>query len=85
MAYTTASLKLITPGMGTNGIQEFNYRTSDARATVEGAGYFSDGIAKGMRLGDQVTVVVTPGYLTTIHSVSVVSATAATINAAVLV
>lgn len=85
MAYTTASLKMTVSGLGTGGVGEWNYRTADARATVEGAAYFSDAVARGMKLGDQVVVVVTPGYLTTIHSVSVLSATAATVNAAVLV
>lgn len=41
--------------------REFWYRTTDALATVQGAGYFSDGVKRGMKLGDKVTVFKTDG------------------------
>ena len=85
MAYSTANPPiLLVPGFGTNGRNVWNYTSADTRATVEGAAYFSNGISLGMKLGDTVIVVNSAGYLTTIHSVSAVTATAATVNAAVL-
>lgn len=83
MAYDASKLKLITPGMG-SGPAVWNYTSADARATVEGAGYFTETNKSGLKLGDTVFVVYTTGYVTTIHSVSAVSSNAATINAAVL-
>jgi hypothetical protein len=83
MAYATAGLKLIAKGIG-SGPKVFNYSSADARATVEAANYFTDGLDRGMKAGDTVIVVVTGTFLTTIHSVTESSADGATINAAVL-
>lgn len=83
MSYTTATLNQVAQGPG-DSPSLWIYVSPDARATVEGSAYFSNGIAKGMKLGDIVIVTYTTGYVTTVHAVSAVSSTAATINAAVL-
>jgi len=47
------------------------YKSADVIATVQGAGYFSDGIQRGMQVGDLVYVIdeTTPhGYLLTVTS-----------------
>lgn len=84
MSYTTATLNCVAQGSGDVGPSIWVYVSPDARATVEGSLYFSDGVAKGMKLGDIVIVTYTTGYVTTVHAVSVVGTTACTINAAVL-
>ena len=83
MAYTTANLNQVAQGPG-DSPSVWIYLSPDARATVEGSLFFTNGVAKGMKLGDVVIVIYTTGYLATIHSVSVVGTTACTINAAVL-
>jgi predicted amidophosphoribosyltransferase len=85
MAYTTATLNCVAQGQG-DSPSIYVYLSPDARATVEGASFFTDGVAKGMKLGDVVIVIYTTGYLATVHAVSVVTAStgATTINAAVL-
>ena len=85
MAYATTNPPiLIVPGFGTGGRNVWNYTSTDVRTTVEGAAYFSNGVSLGLKVGDTVFVVVNPGGLTTVHSVTAVTTTAATINAAVL-
>lgn len=83
MSYSNANLSCAKSGVS-GGPNIWTYVSGDARATVEGASYFSDGVTFGMKLGDPVIVVYTTGYVTTIHAVASVSGTAATINAAVL-
>ena len=56
MAYTSSTLALVNPGAGVHDTRIFTYVTPDTKDTIEGAGYFSDGISKGMRLGDAVLV-----------------------------
>lgn len=84
MAYATAGLKLVVPGMG-SGPAIWYYTSTDAHGTVEGSLYFSDSAARGMKVGDIVIVVDndTAGNVT-IHSVFVAGSTGATINAALL-
>lgn len=85
MAYSASGLKCIV--FGPSGAPNiFSYISTDAHGTVEGAGYFSDGVTYGMKVGDVVIVADsdTGPYNTTIHSVASVSGNAATINAAVL-
>jgi hypothetical protein len=82
--YSNSGLSCIAQGVS-GGPSLYVYSSVDAHGTVEGAGYFSDGVTFGMKVGDIVIVVDsdTSGN-TTIHSVASVSGTAATINAAVL-
>lgn len=85
MAYATSNPpKAIAAGIG-GGNTTWRYASADAHATVSGAGYFSNGDALGMKVGDIVFVQNTTGYTTTLHSVSAVTAGgAATVSAAVL-
>jgi hypothetical protein len=83
MSYDTTKLNLQVPGVGA-GPALWDYTSGDARATVEGASYFSDAKQRGLKVGDTVIVGYTTGYVTTVHKVASVSGNAATINAAVL-
>jgi hypothetical protein len=86
MAYSaTNPPKCLIAGVG-GGPALWVYTSADARATVEGAGYFANAATIGLKLGDIVIVVYTTGYATTVHAVSAFNAGtgAATLNAAVL-
>lgn len=54
------------------------YVSADDDATVNGASYFSNGIALGMKVGDLVYVFDTATPKGSVHFVTSVSATAAT-------
>jgi hypothetical protein len=88
MAYvTTNSPKCILSGFG-GSPSIFVYTSGDAHTIVDDAGYFTNGKAIGMKLGDIVYVVndTAAAYTATLHAVSVVSAAGAvTISAAVLI
>ncbi len=59
--------------------REWLYVTaSDADATIVGAGYFADGAAKGMAVGDVVDVVATTGPKYKRYQVTAVSAATGT-------
>lgn len=76
MAYTTATLSKTSSGIGSGGVNIWTYSTTDALATVVGASYFSDGIAKGMKVGDVVLLLIS--NILKAGSITSVSATAAT-------
>jgi hypothetical protein len=63
MAYVSANLNIIAmpfgSGVGGNAPAVFTYLNSaaDSDATIVGAGYFSDGVVKGMKVGDLVDAV----------------------------
>lgn len=60
----------------------FRYTTAaDADATIVGASYFSDGVTKGMRVGDVVDVIATTGPKYKRYQVASVSGDAATVAA----
>jgi hypothetical protein len=64
------------------GPRQFAYQTaSDSDATIVGAGYFSDGVLKGMRTGDVVDVIATTGPKYKRYQVASVSGDAATVAA----
>ena len=84
MAYQTGYLAVDNIG-GLNNAQVWTYHTADSAATIGGAGYISDAVARGMQLGDIVIVVqsatVPNGAATgvSVYAVSAISAGAATI------
>ena len=84
MAYaTTNPPRLVIPSIG-SGPQLWIYTSADDDATVNGAGYFTDGVTLGMRVGDHVLVTDTATPKTSVHGVASVSgATATTAFAAV--
>jgi hypothetical protein len=79
MAYTSATLSCANHVVGA-APQIWIYTTTDAHTDVDAAGYFSDGVAKGVRVNDICIVVDTDSATCTVHSFS----SATTINAATL-
>lgn len=56
MSYSTSTPpQLLVPSMG-GGMAVWGYKSADSVATVIAAGYFSDGSALGMKLGDCVLI-----------------------------
>jgi hypothetical protein len=85
MPYNSNYLSCVTPHGGLSGSNLWFYTTTDNAATIAGAGYFSDGIAKGMGVNDVVIVTqvtalpnTTPTGIS-VYVVSAVTATAATV------
>ena len=86
MAYVTSnppqmqSAGALTRGNPAAGSSEptacniWNYISTDAAATVNGAGYFTNGGDLGMKLYDIVIIVNTTGALVSISRVSTVAA-----------
>lgn len=60
MAFTPSSLCLKWQPFNTSSVapKEFCYVSTDASTAVAASGYFSDGYARGMRLGDILETVV---------------------------
>jgi hypothetical protein len=82
MAYVPDNLCLIAQPVGGIVPRLFVYQTAaDADATIVGAGYFSDGVTKGMRVGDLVEVAATTGPKYKKYQVASVSGAAATVAA----
>lgn len=83
MAYVPDNLRMTYDGgIGGSVARHFSYTTAaDADATIVGAGYFSDGVSKGMRVGDMVSVVATTGPKFKSYQVASVSGNAATVAA----
>lgn len=75
MTYSTANQPRMIGGSLNASPRLWLYSSTDAAATVDGAGYFTDGYTLGMRLGDQVIVVNTTSKITTWHYVAAASAT----------
>lgn len=55
--------------------QTWLYVSTDTAATVAGSGYFTNGKALGMRVGDTLYATKSDTNATTIHRVTVVNAT----------
>jgi hypothetical protein len=73
MAYNPKLLRAIAAS-GFDSGTTWVYGPGDPHATVEGAGYFTDGGQKGMRVGDLVFVIESAAGGTTCHSVTAVAA-----------
>ena len=54
---------------------------ADADATIVGAGYFADGVSRGMAVGDLVDVIATTGPKYKRYQAASVSGTAVTVAA----
>lgn len=74
MAYVTSNPPACTTQTLT-GASIWTYKSADPIATVDGAGYFSNGGDLGMKVGDIVFIVDTANSLSTISQVSTVSST----------
>ena len=87
MAYNSTGNppSLVSQGFGGKPFRVFAYKSSDTGATVAGAGYFTNGMQLGMRVGDVLTNTVlstagTPTYAGHAEGrVSAVSSTGATV------
>lgn len=83
MAYVADNLAMVYQTMGAQGSlpRHFVYSTvSDSDATITGAGYFADGVTKGLRLGDTVTCYASTGPKFKTYQVTTVSGAAATVS-----
>jgi len=56
MAYTPASLGMVSNSGGPLGMSTWTYDTVDTNATVYAIGYISDALERGMQKGDLVYV-----------------------------
>ena len=84
MAYTPDNLLMSTNPVGGGAYPRLFYyydAAAESDATLVGAGFFSDGVTKGMRKGDLIDVVqvATPKYKR--YQVLSTSGTAATVQA----
>jgi hypothetical protein len=78
MAYETSNPPhVLVAGIGNNPTV-WSYRDGDDDATVNGAGYFTDGVTLGMKVGDMVWVYDTATPKGSLHFVTSVSGQAAT-------
>lgn len=84
MAYVPANLFILSQPLGSSEYPRvFGYYDSAASAdsTIVGSGWFSDGVLKGMRVGDIVDVVQTGTAKYKRYQVASVSGNAATVAA----
>ncbi|TGR84538.1 hypothetical protein EN866_33280 [Mesorhizobium sp. M2D.F.Ca.ET.223.01.1.1] len=82
MAYVADNLSLADTQLGGYQPRYWHYTTaSDSDATIVGAGYFADGVTKGMKVGDIVDVVATTGPKYKRYQCASVSGAAATVAA----
>lgn len=82
MAYVPNNLSLVAKPLG-QGPKVFIYwdTAPESDATLVGSGYFSDGVTKGMAVGDLVDVVQSGTAKYKRYQVASVSGTAATVAA----
>jgi hypothetical protein len=81
MGYVADNLSLVVAGIEGRSPNIFVHNAvADNNAAITGAGYFSDGVLKGMKVGDLVHVIATgPKYK--LYQVASVSGDAATVAA----
>jgi hypothetical protein len=70
MAYSTSNPPVLLQ-QPIAGLRLWYYSSADAAATVDAAGYFTNGFDLGMRANDQIFVYNTAGSITTWHRVMV--------------
>ena len=80
MAYNTSNPPALVFGTVGNTRKVWLYSSADAAATIDAAGYFSDGYDLGMRDGDLLLAYDTGGKIWSSHTVLNTSGT--TINLA---
>ena len=87
MAYTPATLCLVTEGPLQGAGQQWQYTTADAKTTVDDANYFSstvkseDAFHRGLKVGDIIFVNDTATPMVTIHRVLTCTSGASTVSA----
>lgn len=84
MAYSTSNQpRLIASSVG-SGPRMWLYSSTDAAATADGSGYFTDGYTLGMRDGDLAFVYDTGTKIWTMHTVTASSTTIDLANGAIV-
>ncbi|KKL86431.1 hypothetical protein LCGC14_1944810 [marine sediment metagenome] len=53
MGYATEGLKLLAPGID-SGPSLWTYVSTDVHTDVDASGYFTDGAARGLKVGDAI-------------------------------
>ncbi|MFG1245730.1 hypothetical protein [Xanthobacter flavus] len=81
MAYNRDSLVTVSFEPLGGDFKMWRYSSTDATATVAGAGYIADALKMGMKVGDVVFVSKTDTNAITIHRVTAVSGAGATLSA----
>lgn len=76
MAYSTSTPPMLVSGFNGEGPKLWMYKSADATATVNTAGYITNGGDLGMKVGDVVIAHDTATPTVTILAVQSVSATA---------
>lgn len=81
MAYNNANLQLLVAAIaGSPAPNLWSYSSADVAASVDNAGYISDGGARGMKVNDLVLVSDTTTPLITTHLVLSVNATTGAVD-----
>lgn len=83
MAYVPDNLYLATQAVGGGLPKVFIYKnaTPDADATIVTASYFSDGVSKGMKVGDLIDAIDTGTAKYKRYQVTTISGAAVTVAA----
>lgn len=81
MAYNRDNLVTVSFEPLGGDFKMWRYASTDATATVAGAGYISDALKMGMKVGDLVIVSKTDTNAITFHRVTAVSGAGATLSA----
>ncbi len=75
MAYSTSNPPQLISQSAGGGLKSWRYSSADAVGDVDATGYFTNGVALGMELGDSVDVYNTNGNIETKCYVSAVNST----------
>lgn len=84
MAYSTSNPPALLQDRVMGGGAIWSYISADARATVVGAGYFTNGKNLGMKLGDVVNSVVDTTGVLSVTSVTAVNASTGAVTVTAL-
>ncbi len=83
MPYATSNPpRLMVPAMNAASPQIWTYTSADDDATTNGAGYYTDGVALGMKAGDFVLVWDTTTPKGSFHYVASINTTTGTATTA---
>lgn len=67
---TTSPPRCVLPALG-SGASVWIYQSADAKATVDGSGYFTNGYKLGMRDGDLIFVYDNANKIWSAHTITV--------------
>lgn len=81
MAYATSNPpKLMVPRVGDAGVALWSYTSADDDGTVNGAGYITNALQLGMKVGDHVLVFDTATPRGSLHTVLTFTSNAANLG-----